>query len=267
MPLITVESINNLVSITVGTEEAVDDPQPMHHIMERQAVRGRKRPGRPPKNTGSKRGRRASSQMEIPMMAPPQPPPPPEPVEKPDANMCLKVITHYKSYRDFKYFDYNLFDHDIRSIPWDNIFQIHDIDSKVLFLNRNLLALLDAHAPLKQAIFTRPHMPWITDTVKLMQSLQDKALRRYKLSKNPSHWDYYKLLRNTTNRAIKSEKKGYFDHVFKCNSSKALWKELKRTNVYHYKKSNNIPIELQDVNKINSYFIKSTGITVEIAVS
>ncbi|KAF5289279.1 hypothetical protein FQR65_LT11900 [Abscondita terminalis] len=90
----------NTITASQGSEPAggaVEEPpeqaQPIHHIMERPSVRGRKRPGRPPKSGGavSKRGRRSSIQIDIPIMAPPQPPPPPsEPVEKPDANMCLK---------------------------------------------------------------------------------------------------------------------------------------------------------------------------------
>lgn len=75
-----------------GTEEAVDDPQPMHQIMERQSFRGRKRGVRSGRHSGqSKRGRRMSQAVDMPIMAPPQPPPPQEPIEKPDANMCLKV--------------------------------------------------------------------------------------------------------------------------------------------------------------------------------
>ncbi|XP_060536825.1 zinc finger MYM-type protein 2 isoform X2 [Cylas formicarius] len=76
-----------------GTEENVDDPQPMHHhLMERSPLRGRKRGIRGNPRGQSKRGRRMSHhQVDIPMMQQvQQPPPPPEPQEKPDANMCLK---------------------------------------------------------------------------------------------------------------------------------------------------------------------------------
>lgn len=77
----------------------MDDPQPMHthhQMLDRtQAMRGRKRQMRSPRGGGpmiaSKRGRRMSSNVDMPMMPPPQPQVPPEPVEKPDANMCLKV--------------------------------------------------------------------------------------------------------------------------------------------------------------------------------
>lgn len=42
--------------------------------------------------TPSKRGRRASGSVDVPLLAPSEPVPPPRiEVEKPDANMCLKV--------------------------------------------------------------------------------------------------------------------------------------------------------------------------------
>lgn len=79
-----------------GQEENVDDPQPMHHILDRSpSMRGRKRSMRQSRGGATKRGRRMSHhQVDMPMMQHhqvQQPPPPPEPVEKPDANMCLKV--------------------------------------------------------------------------------------------------------------------------------------------------------------------------------
>lgn len=81
--------------LVVQTEEAVDDPQqPMHPMMDRQAIRGgRKRPARSPRSLvpGAKRGRRLSTHVEMPLLPPPAPSQPPEPIEKPDANMCLKV--------------------------------------------------------------------------------------------------------------------------------------------------------------------------------
>lgn len=76
-------------------EENVDDPQPMHHPMiadRSPSIRGRKRGMRTPRGA-SKRGRRMSHQVDMPMMQHQiqQPTQPAEPIEKPDANMCLKV--------------------------------------------------------------------------------------------------------------------------------------------------------------------------------
>ncbi|KAK5650047.1 hypothetical protein RI129_001076 [Pyrocoelia pectoralis] len=86
----------NTITASQGTEaaptEETPEQSPPIQMMERQSNRGRKRLGRPPKAAAiiSKRGRRTSMQVDIPTITPPPPAPPQEPVEKPDANMCLK---------------------------------------------------------------------------------------------------------------------------------------------------------------------------------
>lgn len=81
-----------------GQDENVDDPQPIHPMIAAErapSVRGRKRGMRQPRG-GAKRGRRMSHQhADMPLMSHQiqHPPAPPEPIEKPDANMCLKVIS------------------------------------------------------------------------------------------------------------------------------------------------------------------------------
>nr|CAD7404180.1 unnamed protein product [Timema cristinae] len=73
-------------------DESEDDPEPVH-VPERTSYRGRKRTLRSSSQRGgaSKRGRRASSTVDVPLLPPPEPTPPPRiEQEKPDANMCLK---------------------------------------------------------------------------------------------------------------------------------------------------------------------------------
>lgn len=78
---------------TAGNEENADDPQPISQIMARQSFRGRKRAMRSKGATPSKRGRRTSQAVDVPVLPQQQQPQvPQEPIEKPDANMCLKVM-------------------------------------------------------------------------------------------------------------------------------------------------------------------------------
>ena len=81
--------------VFTATESEVDDPEPQV-LPENRVNRGRKRGMRTPRGGStapSKRGRRISSSVEIPLLPPPEPQPPPRvEQEKPDANMCLKVL-------------------------------------------------------------------------------------------------------------------------------------------------------------------------------
>lgn len=88
-----------LLLLHLATESEVDDPEPVQVLPETRANRGRKRGIRTTRGVGSvpsKRGRRISSSVDIPLLPPPEPQPPPRvEQEKPDANMCLKVLRNW----------------------------------------------------------------------------------------------------------------------------------------------------------------------------
>lgn len=79
----------------LATESEVDDPEPVQVLPETRTNRGRKRGVRTTRGMSSvpsKRGRRVSSSVDIPLLPPPEPQAPARvEQEKPDANMCLKV--------------------------------------------------------------------------------------------------------------------------------------------------------------------------------
>lgn len=45
-----------------------------------------------------------------------------------------------------------------------------------------------------------------------MMKLGDQALSKYKRSRIPSHFEYYKILRNYTTHAIEREKKAFLEY-------------------------------------------------------
>ncbi|XP_031353652.1 uncharacterized protein LOC116178327 [Photinus pyralis] len=161
-----------------------------------------------------------------------------------------------KRYRDFKHFDVSAFERDLRAVEWNVIYNIPSIDDKVKFLNGNITAILDKHAPFKTSRFTKPYTPWLTDNVRLMIKLRNKALQRFKRSKSPAHWDYYKALRNMTTAAIKAEKKAYLEFTFRSNNAKTAWQTLRKMSIYGVSSDKTIPSNLQDVNEINKYFVE-----------
>lgn len=110
-------------------------------------------------------------------------------------------------YRDFKYFNIEIFMHDLLAIPWNHIYQIQNANAKVRFLTENIQYLFDLHCPLRTATFRKQKLPWITDNIKYMIHLRNCALQRFKRTRNGGHWDYYKSLRNLVTASIKREKK------------------------------------------------------------
>ena len=129
------------------------------------------------------------------------------------------------------------------------------------YLNSLILQLFDAHAPIKT--FRRnknyKYSPWITDNIKLLQKLRNKALQKFKVTKNPNHYAYYKQLRNYTTFAIRSEKKAYLRNKFNNSTVKENWAELKKLNFTRNNKVLNIPNHLSNVDDINKFFIKAAA--------
>lgn len=170
--------------------------------------------------------------------------------------MESRVEPVLKAFRNLKRINFDLFNTDLHTVPFQNIFRVTDIDMKLQVFNDYILSLFDKHAPLQIHNLKKPPAPWLTDNIKLLMSLRDKAKRKFCKTRKPQHWEYYKSLRNYTNSAINHEKKSYFNFIGSKNNTKALWKKITQLDVRNSKKIE-IPAHLADVNNINNFFINS----------
>lgn len=161
-----------------------------------------------------------------------------------------------RTYRDFKNIDYQSFSYDLITAPLHYLFKIEDIDNKVEFFNNQLLNLFDKHAPFITRRFTKPRAPWLTDNIKLLMSLRDKAKAKYRLSKSIHSLEYYKSLRNLTTKSVRLEKKAYYSFICKSQNGGSLWKNLKHLNLKSMS-SAAVPSELGNVDDINNFFVNS----------
>lgn len=161
-------------------------------------------------------------------------------------------------YRSLGRIDLLQFQTDLENLPLNNIADIVSIDEKIDFLNSCILGLFEKHAPLKnfRKITNYTYAPWITENIKFLQKLRNKALQKFKKTKNPSDYDYYKQLRNYTTGAIRTEKRVFLrTKLHNCNT-REKWKELRRLNVTGNKKTK-IPTNLDNVDEINNFFVSS----------
>lgn len=161
------------------------------------------------------------------------------------------------TYRNFKNFNFEAFELDLFSIPWYIIFDLNNIDEKLDFLVNNILYLFDLHSPFVTSRCTKTSAPWLTDNIKLMCSMRDRALKRFKRSNNQAHWEFYKAMRNFTTQAIKREKTAYFQYKINNSTPKQCWKFLKQNNLLPENRSKEIPYHLKNVNDLNNFFINS----------
>ncbi|XP_050497314.1 uncharacterized protein LOC126878567 [Diabrotica virgifera virgifera] len=92
-----------------------------------------------------------------------------------------------------------------------------------------------------------------------MQKMRNQALNRYRRSRNPEHWNYYKQIRNLITSTIRREKKIYLNNKLQNCNIKEKWNELRKINVLN-RKQNHIPDNLKDVNKLNQHFTAACSI-------
>lgn len=174
---------------------------------------------------------------------------------------CILNLKHqvksseYKVIRHISSIPNNLFLEDLCLLPWHRILYEPNVNLKVGLFNTYIAALFDAHAP-ERLVFgnKRKCLPYITDNIKLLISLRNKAFMKAKKSKQEAHWNYYKFLRNYTNQAVQREKKAYCKFKFSTKDPKKLWSELSKFNI-HQKTKTQLPIILKSPDNINSYFI------------
>lgn len=165
----------------------------------------------------------------------------------------------FKTFRNFNFFNYELFDSHLRAIPWRVIYDFDDVDSKVSFLNESLTTLLDTHAPYVTKRITKKSAPWLTASVRQMMRDRDKILSRFKRTKGAGDWVLYKVYKNLINTAITTEKKAYYNNIFKSKNQRDTWSSLKEL---HLKPEPQIPPCLSDPDDINNYYTSSTLYTV-----
>lgn len=158
--------------------------------------------------------------------------------------------------RCFSSLNYEEFNRDLRSLSWHSIYYIPNIDDKVNLCNSYIAHLFDVHAPRKLIKFTKKRsLPYITDNIKLLMSLRDKAYTKAKKSGTDAHWRYYKDLRNYTSQAVIRERRAYIESKFSMNNSRQFWKELSILNIARAR-GNSLPVHLCNVQDINKNFLK-----------
>lgn len=169
-----------------------------------------------------------------------------------------KTIT----YRPLKHIDLDSFDRDLCEIDWESINSLSTVDDMVNEFNSKLLLLFDTHAPVR-TMRTKGHqsLPWVTDMLKLMIDLREKAHNKYRHTKSERHKKYYKDMKSAVETCFKNEKQAYFNHIINSNvkNSKLFWKNLQGKILLDPSKNNQLPDSYNDPNAINNHFLDIPG--------
>ena len=84
-------------------------------------------------------------------------------------------------YRSIRRIYLQEFQIDLEQINWHAMLYLYNTDEKLFFFNDSIINLFNKHAPLKQFRKNNnySYAPWITDNIKLMQKLRNKALKKF----------------------------------------------------------------------------------------
>ncbi|CAH2248378.1 jg6192 [Pararge aegeria aegeria] len=144
-----------------------------------------------------------------------------------------------------------------------------NVNERVKCLNEAILLIFNKHAPLKGMKICEMAMPWITDNIKFMMLLRDKALNRAhtakkvkNIQKERTRKDYYRSLKNLVNGALDREKSAYYTYYVNknINKPKQMWSYFKQScplgNSNHL---STLPLSVNNPNAINDFFLNVPG--------
>ncbi|XP_059060991.1 uncharacterized protein LOC131853919 [Achroia grisella] len=85
-----------------------------------------------------------------------------------------KPVPRWITYRPLGDIDIDVFNEHVNCIPWELLMN-GNINESVVVFNMLISALFDIHAPVKTLYLKDRSYPWITQTIKDMMRLRDKA--------------------------------------------------------------------------------------------
>ncbi|XP_024870342.1 uncharacterized protein LOC112453688 [Temnothorax curvispinosus] len=156
--------------------------------------------------------------------------------------------------RDFRSFDIDNFLIDLEGYDWGALYQVDDVDSKVMLLNTALTECYDRHAPLRD--IQPKHLPasWLTPDVRCAMRSRDRARRVRRRHKTDANYKRYKTLRNQAQAMVRSAKKEYYLNAFRDGSeSTTIWRQLRHLGLLKAKNADkNLIFTLDELNEFFS---------------
>lgn len=178
-----------------------------------------------------------------------------------DLHFDLQQDENNRPHRNFKNIDMAKFKVDAEKMNWGHIYHLESINDKVNYFNECVLSLIDFYAPYTDHNKKKSKAPWMTHNIKCMLKYRDNVHKKYKQSKNANDKQHYCEIKNYVNRAIKIEKKQYYEQHLKSSvkDSKQFWGNMRKWGMINNKKKEIISTENFSPNNVNTYFINVTS--------
>ncbi|KAL3287270.1 hypothetical protein HHI36_001746, partial [Cryptolaemus montrouzieri] len=92
---------------------------------------------------------------------------------------------------------------DIEASSMHKMFRMNSIDDKVSHFNQTFLNIFDKWAPVVARRIKKSPASWLTLEIRQSMKSSDEAKRKYKRTKNETHWNTYKTFQHSTTKLIR----------------------------------------------------------------
>lgn len=166
-------------------------------------------------------------------------------IKVPKCHMPEKIIRDKRKFRE------DVFIKAARELDWDSIYLEPNIDIKVDMFNNSILELYDIHCPTRKIKPKHLPAPWISEDIRSLMEVRDKAYKRYLKSKTVETRKNYKRLRNQVKQMLRNAKTRYFNSMFHKNlKSKDLWNIFRGLGISKDKQNIvTLPVPIENLNE------------------
>lgn len=119
---------------------------------------------------------------------------------------------NYIRLRQCKNINVVCFIQDLIAINWNRFQLIPFVEDAWNFFYSEVTHVIDKHAPMRTIRVKGRHLPWISSHLISLSKQRDKALAKYRLSKDAADWETYRYLRNLCKTKTRNAKSYYYNY-------------------------------------------------------
>ena len=175
-------------------------------------------------------------------------------------SQILKTPPKRKLYRDYKTFDENNFNNDLKS----KLDTINNLDYSTF--EDIFISVLNTHAPIKTKILRANNHEFMTKALRKAIMTRSRLKSIYLKNQNTTNWNNYKSQHNFCTNLLRKTKRDYFRNLNmrELNDNKKFWKRIKpffsdkglANNSIVLKENGNLITDTQELaNLFNTYYI------------
>lgn len=155
-------------------------------------------------------------------------------------NKGCKINSHNTcKIRCMKNFDQKVFLGKLNRKDWFKVLNCEQVDKAWSIFRNFFMDVVDDVAPVKEIRLKQKTESWFNGDIHHLVHERDKALFRFRKSKDSKVYDEYKMLRNKVQSEVKKAKRNYVKLEIKENKNcpKKLWKTIKELGISSKSKS------------------------------